>query len=362
MKNQLVILLSVTILCFTGCGNKDVNDATMTTANEQKNIISEQNIQEISSDISLIEKQEPIELPPLSTEQKIVNYEGTIPLNYITATYDTIYLSGRDYGEGSYLLKMQIGESSAETMSITPPKGMEFTTITTDEKENLYVIVKNIKDANRCEIWKINKSGEVEAQLDISSYMEREDWAPWAIAVAENGDIYLRIGQLEGILAMVFDSEGHFLSKILDEGRKYDCLWAMGRGKDGKVYAILMDDSENFNAIIAEMDGRNGCVGTTYTDILEGGAFYDYVGSGRDSDLIIYGVAGGIYGYDLGSDSAKWNIPASEMPFELDSLNRMTSLKDGRFLFMQRGIDMKNDEIITVAEGTKFYYIPAAKQ
>lgn len=85
---------------------------------------------------------------------------------------------------------------------------------------------------------------------------------------------------------------------------------------------------------------------------------------GRDCDLVIFGGQG-ILGYDLGSASIKWKVPAGELPFSTEGYFPMATLPDGRALFLDRNYKWDEDDptnMWVVAEGTKFHYVPAARQ
>lgn len=62
--------------------------------------------------------------PTVSSEEKTVAYEGTIPFHYIAASKDGLFLSARDQGEGSFLLRMKTGEGGAEKLPVKAPEGM----------------------------------------------------------------------------------------------------------------------------------------------------------------------------------------------------------------------------------------------
>lgn len=72
--------------------------------------------------------------PTVSSEEKTVAYEGTIPFHYIAAAKDGLFLSARDQGEGSFLLRMKTGESGAEKLPVKAPEGMEFGHLAVDER------------------------------------------------------------------------------------------------------------------------------------------------------------------------------------------------------------------------------------
>ena len=295
-------------------------------------------------------------LPPLSTEAQTIDYKGNVHVDWLTASLDAIYLLSRDQDGGSGILKMKPGEVDGEALQVTAPDGMTFSVMTTDEQGNLYVVAEDrdievvMKDdefacpTEHCEVWRISPSGEVTAKLDISDYVRQEVFSPRMIAVAGNGDIYLST-QNDGTAVLAFDAEGNFLNKISYDYKVYTLRTAMGRGRDGKVYAVLWDHKDTTSVIIQLDGGRIS--GDTTSFILNGdGGCYEFVCPGRDCDLVIFGGEG-ILGYDLGSANIKWKVPAGKLPFSTEGFYPMAALSDGRVLFL---------------DSNKLHYVPAAQQ
>ena len=316
-------------------------------------------------------------LPPLSTEARTIDYKGSVSVDWLTASSDAIYLLSRERDGGSGILKMKPGEADGEVLQVTAPDGMVFSVMTTDEQGNLYVVAEDrdieavmrddevVCPTEHCEVWRVSPSGEVAAKLDISEYVKQEVFSPRMIAVAGNGDIYLST-QNDGTAVLAFDAEGNFLNKISYDYKVYTLRTAMGRGRDGKVYAVLWDSIANDGtSVIVELDGRNGGIGDVTSFLLHSdGSFYSCVCPGRDCDLVIFGGQG-ILGYDLGSASIKWKVPAGELPFSTEGYFPMATLPDGRVLFLDRNYKWDEDDptnMWVVAEGTKFHYVPAARQ
>ena len=316
-------------------------------------------------------------LPPLSTEARTIDYKGSVSVDWLTASSDAIYLLSRERDGGSGILKMKPGEADGEVLQVTAPDGMVFSVMTTDEQGNLYVVAEDrdieavmrddevVCPTEHCEVWRVSPSGEVAAKLDISEYVKQEVFSPRMIAVAGNGDIYLST-QNDGTAVLAFDAEGNFLNKISYDYKVYTLRTAMGRGRDGKVYAVLWDSIANDGtSVIVELDGRNGSIGDVTSFLLHSdGSFYNCVCPGRDCDLVIFGGQG-ILGYDLGSASIKWKVPAGELPFSTEGYFPMATLPDGRVLFLDRNYKWDEDDptnMWVVAEGTKFHYVPAARQ
>ena len=376
----LGMLLLAGALCLTGCsGSPDP------TADVMEGEVPQPVMQEDSADSAYRadddtvpeESSQSSALPPLSTEARTIDYKGSVSVDWLTASSDAIYLLSRERDGGSGILKMKPGEADGEVLPVTAPDGMVFSVMTTDEQGNLYVVAEDrdieavmrddevVCPTEHCEVWRVSPSGEVAAKLDISEYVKQEVFSPRMIAVAGNGDIYLST-QNDGTAVLAFDAEGNFLNKISYDYKVYTLRTAMGRGRDGKVYAVLWDSTANDGtSVIVELDGRNGSIGDVTSFLLHSdGSFYNCVCPGRDCDLVIFGGQG-ILGYDLGSASIKWKVSAGELPFSTEGYFPMATLPDGRVLFLDRNYKWDEDDptnMWVVAEGTKFHYVPAARQ
>ena len=376
----LGMLLLAGALCLTGCGY-----STDPTADVMEGEVPQPVMQEDSADSAYRadddtvpeESSQSSALPPLSTEARTIDYKGSVSVDWLTASSDAIYLLSRERDGGSGILKMKPGEADGEVLQVTAPDGMVFSVMTTDEQGNLYVVAEDrdieavmrddevVCPTEHCEVWRVSPSGEVAAKLDISEYVKQEVFSPRMIAVAGNGDIYLST-QNDGTAVLAFDAEGNFLNKISYDYKVYTLRTAMGRGRDGKVYAVLWDSIANDGtSVIVELDGRNGSIGDVTSFLLHSdGSFYNCVCPGRDCDLVIFGGQG-ILGYDLGSASIKWKVPAGELPFSTEGYFPMATLPDGRVLFLDRNYKWDEDDptnMWVVAAGTKFHYVPAARQ
>ena len=374
------MLLLAGTLCLTGCGGSTDPKADVMEGEVPQPVMQEDSADSAyraDDDTVPEESSQSSALPPLSTEARTIDYKGSVSVDWLTASSDAIYLLSRERDGGSGILKMKPGEADGEVLQVTAPDGMVFSVMTTDEQGNLYVVAEDrdieavmrddevVCPTEHCEVWRVSPSGEVAAKLDISEYVKQEVFSPRMIAVAGNGDIYLST-QNDGTAVLAFDAEGNFLNKISYDYKVYTLRTAMGRGRDGKVYAVLWDSIANDGtSVIVELDGRNGSIGDVTSFLLHSdGSFYNCVCPGRDCDLVIFGGQG-ILGYDLGSASIKWKVPAGELPFSTEGYFPMATLPDGRVLFLDRNYKWDEDDptnMWVVAEGTKFHYVPAARQ
>ncbi len=367
----LGMLLLAGALCLTGCSGSPDPTADVMEGEVPQSVMQEDSADSAyraDDDTVPEESSQSSALPPLSTEARTIDYKGSVSVDWLTASSDAIYLLSRERDGGSGILKMKPGEADGEVLQVTAPDGMVFSVMTTDEQGNLYVVAEDrdieavmrddevVCPTEHCEVWRVSPSGEVAAKLDISEYVKQEVFSPRMIAVAGNGDIYLST-QNDGTAVLAFDAEGNFLNKISYDYKVYTLRTAMGRGRDGKVYAVLWDSIANDGtSVIVELDGRNGSIGDVTSFLLHSdGSFYNCVCPGRDCDLVIFGGQG-ILGYDLGSASIKWKVSAGELPFSTEGYFPMVTLPDGRVLFLDRNYKWDEDDptnMWVVTEGTK---------
>lgn len=367
----LGMLLLAGALCLTGCSGSPDPTADVMEGEVPQSVMQEDSADSAyraDDDTVPEESSQSSALPPLSTEARTIDYKGSVSVDWLTASSDAIYLLSRERDGGSGILKMKPGEADGEVLQVTAPDGMVFSVMTTDEQGNLYVVAEDrdieavmrddevVCPTEHCEVWRVSPSGEVAAKLDISEYVKQEVFSPRMIAVAGNGDIYLST-QNDGTAVLAFDAEGNFLNKISYDYKVYTLRTAMGRGRDGKVYAVLWDSIANDGtSVIVELDGRNGSIGDVTSFLLHSdGSFYNCVCPGRDCDLVIFGGQG-ILDYDLGSASIKWKVSAGELPFSTEGYFPMVTLPDGRVLFLDRNYKWDEDDptnMWVVTEGTK---------
>ncbi len=249
-------LLLAGALCLTGCGSTESN-ADVMAADVQQTGLMEDSADSGSGGDSGITPQESGQssvLPPLSTEAQTIDYKGSVPVDWLTASSDAIYLLSRDQDGGSGILKMKPGEADGEALQVTAPDGMTFSVMTTDEQGNLYVVAedKDIEETMRddevvcptehCEVWRVSPSGEVTAKLDgrdghigdATSFMLRSDGSFYS-NVCPGRDCDLVIFGGEGILGydlgsanikwkvpagkLPFSTEGFYPMAALADGR-----------------------------------------------------------------------------------------------------------------------------------------------
>ena len=110
-------LLLAGALYHTGCGSME-SKADVMEADVQQTDLPEDSADSGSDGDSGITPQESDQnsvLPPLSTEAQTIDYKGSVPVDWLTASSDAIYLLSRDQDGGSGILKMKPGEADGKT-------------------------------------------------------------------------------------------------------------------------------------------------------------------------------------------------------------------------------------------------------
>ena len=150
MKTQkyrlMGMLLLAGTLCLTGCGGSIDPKADVMEGEVPQPVMQEDladSTYRVDDDTDPKESSKSSVLPPLSTEAQTIDYKGSIPIDYLTASADVVYLVSRDQDGGSGILKMKPGEADGEVLPVTAPDGMVFSVMTTDEQGNLYVVAED---------------------------------------------------------------------------------------------------------------------------------------------------------------------------------------------------------------------------
>ena len=133
MKTQKYRLLGMPLLagalCLTGCGGSTDPKADVMEGEVQQPVRQEDSADSAyRADDDTVPEESSLNpvLPPLSVEAQTIDYKGSIPIDYLTASADAVYLVSRDQEGGSGILKMKPGETDGEALPVTAPDGMVF--------------------------------------------------------------------------------------------------------------------------------------------------------------------------------------------------------------------------------------------
>ena len=133
----LGMLLLAGTLCLTGCGGSTDPKADVMEGEVPQPVMQEDSADSayrVDDDTVPEENSKNPVLPPLSAEAQTIDYKGSIPIDYLTASADAVYLVSRDQDGGSGILKMKPGEADGEALPVTAPDRMVFSVMTTDEQ------------------------------------------------------------------------------------------------------------------------------------------------------------------------------------------------------------------------------------
>ena len=95
----LGMLLLAGALCLTGCGGSTDPKADAMEGEVQQPVMQEDSADSayrVDDDTVPEENSKNPVLPPLSAEAQTIDYKGSIPIDYLTASADAVYLVSRD--------------------------------------------------------------------------------------------------------------------------------------------------------------------------------------------------------------------------------------------------------------------------
>lgn len=264
----------------------------------------------------------------LNAQDQEIAYEGEGQLYLAAASADAAYV-----GSASELYRLDNGSDRLVRLDVEAPEGMGFARLTTDAEGNLNVILTRqgltLEDAGPVRLWKLSPEGSLIEELDASAVGDGKGIRPQAFAMDSEGRYYIsavRSPLDEGQYIYVLDGDGRQISVI--ENKNGD-MRALGRGKDGRVYGVLMEGEDWIPAVVT-FDVENGKLGEKYEGVLPGvNGAYTIVSAGTDSDLLIWGMEG-VYSYHLGDKKAQMRRPQYELPGGAV----LAVLPDGRGLFV----------------------------
>lgn len=292
----------------------------------------------------------------LKTEDCVLEVEGEIRAVFFSGTKDALYLSemrSKFNGNKTCLYRLETSGGMPVKMDVEAPEGLNFTQSATDMDGNLCVLLgaygETREEKPKPQLWRIAPDGEVKDRLKLPETVGETDIYEQMIAIDSSGRYYLKsiVSAVETVL--VLDSDGEPLSSIPCGS---DDLWALGRGRDGKVYGILMAGEDWIPTVVA-FDVEKGKIDKKYEGVLPAdlGA-YNRIGAGTDSDLLIWGPSG-IYSYNLGDEKAVQRLG----PWELPDAGAVCILPDGRTVFEKSRIITEGDDFESMDIGVGSLYL-----
>lgn len=322
------ILLILIVLLLNGCGNDSGINSNINSEENVTNIQAE-TVDESTENENMKEEDSLPVIQP-SDQQEDIIYAGKENLQDAVAGREHIFFYGyTENGEhGIYIMKN--GETTAvKSEAEWDEKDKRIKCMATDVTGNCYALMVSVTedyvDYKTMEIIKVSVDGKVVGTIDISDHMKGSDWQmlPDGISIDMEGNIYI-FSEADKYGIVVVNENGDMLGHLENKSDRY--IEGIGRGKDGAVYIVYSNAGEYSIGMIA----ANGELINMYENILtESVGKYKYIGSGTDSNLLIYGKAGSIYAY-TNELEAEERLDKSDMPFDAYEAKVLGFLADGR--------------------------------
>lgn len=276
-----------------------------------------------------------------------VCYEGEDFIKSVFAAgADMLYIYGIK-PEGSYFFGgMEEEKAQFQEFSIEMPDDMRISYMTVDRQASCHMlwmsvettivdgVTQNLRTFERARIIVVNKSGEVEKDIDVSTLFAEEQIRPnfYCFAVDDEGSYYLGNGRE----LVRLKPDGSLEARISCGGT----IQAVGCGRSGEIYCIYA--GENGKEVIGKLEQNSGAeVIVGKVGLPSVGAIYLHLTLGTDTELILYNKEGGVFTYDSETDTVQQRIAGEQLPVPGTSVSGYGFLGDGRLCLLTREKEKK---------------------
>lgn len=254
-------------------------------------------------------------------------------------------------GREAALFEMEVGTDLLQKQQIDIPEDWNIHGIVSDREGHSYILLRSPwKEEGMLSVIREYDENSLINEMDISDALGSKMGICEEFLKDENGNFYIK--GMEG--GMYLSAEGKFLWESRNDLQEIRDSYAAAIGKDGNVYVTYVKEDTSY---IGQVSPENGSIEKEYA--LEGIGTDDRIlalAQGTDSDFLLYGVASGIWTYDLESGCTEKRVDRSEsnLPYNEYIIIR-AFLRDGRFLLVK---NVSENNRIT---GQIWEYIPAGR-
>ncbi len=324
-KNIFLILI---VLLLNGCSNdSDINsniNGAENVADTQTEAVAE------STENRNMKEEDSLSVVQPSNQQEDIIYNGEENIQDAVAGREHIFFYGYTENGEHCIYIMKNGETTAvQSEAEWDEKDKRIKCMATDVTGNCYVLMVSVTedyvDYKTMEIMKVSTDGKVLGTIDVSDHIKGSDWQmlPDGISIDSDGNIYL-FSEADKYGIVVVNEDGDMLGYLENKSERY--IEGIGRGKDGAVYIVYSNAGEYSLGMIAV----NGELINTHENVLpESVGKYKYIGSGTDSNLLVYGKTGSIYAY-TDELEAEERVDKGDMTFDAYEAKILGFLADGR--------------------------------
>lgn len=254
-------------------------------------------------------------------------------------------------GRDAALFEMEVGTDLLQKQQIDIPEDWNIHGIVSDREGHSYILLRSPwKEEGMLSVIREYDGNSLINEMDISDALDSKMGICEGFLRDGNGNFYIK--GMEG--GMYLSAEGKFLWESRNDLQEIRDSYAAAIGKDGNVYITYVKEDASY---IGQVSPENGSIEKEYE--LEGIGTDDRIlalAQGTDSDFLLYGVASGIWAFDLESGCTEKRVDRSEsdLPYNEYIIIR-AFLRDGRFLLVKNVSE--NDRLT----GQIWEYIPAGR-
>lgn len=176
---------------------------------------------------------------------------------------------------------------------------------------------------------KFDAQGQQVFEQDITEQLNEDEEHEYmeAMCIDNEGRIYT----LSNDWIRLFDKEGKYAGKISGSVSYFS---ALGRGKDGKVYACYYDNNSGDNSyVLAEVDFAGKKLGDVHKNFIRGNNSNGSLAAGVEKDFLIQDGTD-VYEYDLATDTAEKLFNWIDCDINGNYVDKLAASADGRLLVL----------------------------
>ncbi len=211
-----------------------------------------------------------------------------------------------------------------------------------DKDENVYLLMtrypvleegeepnEDYWEKRRTFLKKFDAQGQQVFEQDITEQLNEDEEHEYmeAMCIDNEGRIYT----LSNDWIRLFDKEGKYAGKISGSVSYFN---ALGRGKDGKVYACYYDNNSGDNSyVLAEVDFVGKKLGDVHKNFIRGNNSNGSLSAGIEKDFLVQDGTD-VYEYDLATDTAEKLFNWIDCDINGNYVDKLAASADGRLLVL----------------------------
>lgn len=332
-KRKVLILSFIGVCFLSGCGQEygsgPLSEAADNRVTEENDINYSENMAETEED----EEEDALETA-VNMKEEYIRYNGNDEIDLLRAMHrcasdgEKIYLA---YGEPD-LYVMPMGADEHSRVYIDNPKEMDICHVAMDPYGRIHLLAAD-SDGDEWFIWRLDESGQIDKEIDISSHIETKQVPLWFLIDKEGNYYFQWMMNRNGI---IIDSEGGLMHSFSPESLEIRWIYEAEAGRDGFIYLVYGDQSDTLK--IGALNMETCSIKKEESSFaFPGNETFSEMSMGTDTDFLLFSPYSGIWAYDKEKGILENRKTISDLNIPQDTYFwPLTFLTDGRLLLLER--------------------------